>query len=323
MRRRDVIGLLGAAAGWPLTARGQSALPVIGFLAIAASDLRPNNAQAFRNGLSEAGYVEGRNVVLEHRSASGDYGRLAALADELIRQKVSVIIATGVPAAMAVKATGTTIPVIFYMGGDAIGLGLVATLNRPGGNFSGTTILNTELVPKRLELLRELVPAATSFSVLLNPGNRNAESQWRDVQAAARGLKLQLHLLQASNENELDGIFAELARLRVGGLVIGADGLFVTQSEQLGALTARVGMPAIFQMQEIDELRRKHGGGVPSGGHLCRARPQGRKARRSSGAAIHQVRTDHQSQNRQGARYNGSASVARPCRRGDRMTPEF
>ncbi len=152
---------------------------------------------------------------------------------------------------MAVKATGTTIPVIFYMGGDAIGLGLVATLNRPGGNFSGTTVLNTELVPKRLELLRELVPAATSFAVLLNPGNRNAESQWRDVQAAARGLKLQLHLLQASNENELDGIFAELARLRVGGLVIGADGLFVTQSEQLGALTARVGMPAIFQMQEF------------------------------------------------------------------------
>ena len=250
MRRRDVIGLL-AAAAWPLTARGQSALPVIGFLATAVSELRPNNAQAFRQGLSEAGYVEGRNVVLEHRTASGEYSRLAALADDLIRHKVSVIVAAGIPAVMAVRASGTTIPVIFYMGGDAIELGLAATLNRPGGSFSGATAMNTELVPKRLELLRELVPAATSLAVLLNPGNRNAESQWRDLQAAARGLRLQLHLLRVSSENEFDGIFAKLAGLGAGGLVIGADGLFVTHSERLGALTARHGVPAIFQMQEF------------------------------------------------------------------------
>ena len=162
-----------------------------------------------------------------------------------------MIVTGGIPAVMAVKASGTRIPVIFYMGGDAVGLGLVASLNRPGRNFSGATVLNTELVPKRLEMLHELVPAASSFAVLLNPSNRNAEGQWRDLQEAARGRRLQLHRLHASNDHEIDAALASLPRLNTGGLVIGADGMFVAQGERIAALTVRHVVPAIFQLPEF------------------------------------------------------------------------
>jgi putative ABC transport system substrate-binding protein len=193
LQRREFITLLGgAAAAWPLAARAQqAAMPVVGFLATAGADLRVASARAFQLGLRETGFIEGQNVLIEDRAANGRYDRLTAMADELIRKPVSVLVTGGIPATLAAKASGTTISVVFYMGGDPIELGLIHSLSRPGGNFTGVTNLNTELGPKRLELLHGLVPAATSFALLVNPANRNAESQWRDMEAAADALGLQ------------------------------------------------------------------------------------------------------------------------------------
>jgi ABC-type uncharacterized transport system substrate-binding protein len=188
--------------------------------------------------------------VVEYRGGDGRYDRLPGMADELVRRQVSVIVTGGIPATMAVKALGTAIPVVFYMGGDPVELGLVASLNRPGGNFTGATVLNTELVPKRLELLHGLVPAAESFAVLVNPANRNAETQWRNMQMAAHALKLQLHLLRASNEHEFDAVFADVKQLRAGGLVISADGLFVSLAARLAGLSVRHGVPTVFQFSD-------------------------------------------------------------------------
>jgi putative ABC transport system substrate-binding protein len=264
--RRDFMAGLGAAAAWPLAAHGQQpAMPVVGFLATAAPDRRPKTVQAFRLGLKDGGYVEGENVLVEDRDAGGQYDRLPALADEFVRRRVAVIVAGGVPATLATKATGTAIPVVFYMGGNPIQLGLIASLNRPGGNFTGITLLNTELGPKRLELLRGLVPGAASYALLLNPANNNFESQWRDFRAAAQALNVQLHLLRARMESEFDAVFAELPRLRAGGLVIGADGVFVSRSEQLGALSLRHKVPAIFQFADFATA----GGLVSYGGSLA------------------------------------------------------
>lgn len=256
MRRRDFVGRLGALAATSLSCPSlvlaqQHAMPVIGFLATAPADLRVTTRDAFRKGLAETGYVEGQNVLIEDRESEGQYDRLPALADELIRHPVSVLVTGGIPAAMAAKASGTAIPVVFYMGGDPIELGLIGSLNQPGGTITGVTNLNTELGPKRLELLRELVPKATSFALLLNPANRNAESQWRDMQAAAHALKLQLHRLHASNERDFAAAFAAIAQLQAGGLVIGADGVFVSQREQLAALALRHAVPTVFQMPEF------------------------------------------------------------------------
>jgi len=255
MRRRDFVGRLGALAATslccPFPVRAQQPMPVVGFLATAPADLRVTTGEAFRKGLAEAGYIEGQNVLIESRESAGQYDRLPALADELIRHPVSVLVTGGIPAAMAAKASGTAIPVVFYMGGDPIELGLVGSLNRPGGNITGVTNLNTELGPKRLELLHGLVPKATSFALLINPANRNAEPQWRDMQAAAHALKLQLHRLHASNERDFGAVFASIAQLQAGGLVIGADGVFVSQSEQLAALALRHAVPTVFQMLEF------------------------------------------------------------------------
>jgi putative ABC transport system substrate-binding protein len=252
LRRREFIaGLAGSAATWPFAVRAQQPSRVIGFLATTADDPRLKSVQAFRQGLGETGFVDRQNVLIESRGAVGQYDRLPALADELIRRQVSVLVTGGIPATLAVKASATTIPVVFYIGGDPVELGLVASLNRPRGNFTGVTNLNTELVPKRLELLRGLVPAATSFAFLVNPANRNAEGQWREMQAAARTLNVQLHILRASSERDFDEVFASVAQLRAGGLVIGADGVFVNRTEQLAALAVRYAVPAIFQFPEF------------------------------------------------------------------------
>jgi putative ABC transport system substrate-binding protein len=256
MRRREFLGGLTAGAAslvtWPLVARAQRpTLPVIGRLSTATVDQSERSNHAFLQGLGETGHVAGQNVLIEYRGADGRYERLPELANELVRREVSVMVTGGIPATMAAKASGTAIPVVFYMGGDPIELGLVASLNRPGGNFTGATVLNTELVPKRLELLHELVPAAESFAVLVNPANRNAEPQWRDMQAAARALKLQLHLLRAGSEHEFDAVFANAKQLRAGGLVIAADGIFVSLSERLAALSVRHGVPTIFQFPDF------------------------------------------------------------------------
>jgi putative ABC transport system substrate-binding protein len=248
MKRREFITLLGgAAAACPLRARAQQpAMPVIGFIGGDSSGLA-DRLNAFRTGLGETGYVEGRNAAIEYRLAEGKNERLPALMDDLLRLPAIVIAAGGLPAVLAAKATTTTVPIAFYVGVDPVEMGIVASLNRPGGNLTGVTGLSVELVPKRLELLHEMAPTATVVALLVNPTNPNAATQTRQVHAAARTLGLELHVLNASNERDFDAVFARVAGLQAGALVVGADGLFIRHGEQLGALTVRHRVPAIFQ----------------------------------------------------------------------------
>ena len=253
MKRREFITILGGAvAAWPLAARAQQpAIPVIGFLNGASYDLSAYLVRAFRQGLSETGYVEGRNVAIEYRSADGQYDRLPALAADLVRRKVSVIAATGTPTGLPAKAATTTIPIVFVTGSDPVEQGLVASLNRPGGNLTGATTLAVELGQKRLELLHEVVPTATLIGVLVNPTGPNLKAVLRDLQAAARTLGLPIHVLHASTERDFDTVFATLVQLRAGALVIGTDTFFNSQSGKLAALTVRHAVPAIYQYREF------------------------------------------------------------------------
>src|SRR5262245_41717650 len=250
MKRREFIALLGgAAAACPLAARAQQpTMPVIGFLNGSSAREYGHVAAAFGQGLSDTGYVEGRNVLVEYRWAEDHYDRLPTLAADLVRRQVSVITANTQAAPVAQAATAT-IPVVFLTAGDPVRDGLVASLNRPGGNLTGVGILAVELGPKRLELLRELVPTATVIALLINPTTPTAEIQSRNMQAAARNLGLQLHMLHASTEHDFDTAFASLAQLRAGGLVIGADAFFVSRSDQLAALALRHAVPAIYQFR--------------------------------------------------------------------------
>jgi putative tryptophan/tyrosine transport system substrate-binding protein len=250
IRRREFIALFGGAAAWPLAARAQqSAMPVIGFL----GDITPDRYAAFRQGLGETGYVEGRNVAIEHRRAEGHYDRLPALAADLVRRQVTVIAAVdGTPAALAAKAATTTLPIVFAVWVDPVEFGLVASLNQPGGNLTGITSLNVEVEPKRLELLHELVPTATSIALLVNPTSLTlAETQSKNLQAAARTLGVQLHVLHASTERDFETVFATLVQLRVGALVIGGDVFFNNRTEQLAALSVRHAVPTIFQYRQF------------------------------------------------------------------------
>ena len=253
MQRRKYIALLGGAAAWPFAARAQQpALPVIGFLSSASPDLYANRLRAFRQGLKEAGYVEGQNVAIEYRWAESQNDRLPALAAELVQRHVDVIAAAGgTPSAVAAKAATTTIPVVFGVAVDPVKIGLVASLNRPGGNLTGITNLNVEVGPKRLELLRELIPTATIIAVLVNPTSPIAEPFSRSMQAAARTLGQQVHVLQASAEQDFDRVFADLVRLRAGALVICPDVFFNTKIEQLAVLSLRHAVPEIFQYREF------------------------------------------------------------------------
>jgi putative ABC transport system substrate-binding protein len=231
----------------------QRAIPVIGFLGAESPDPWASRTRAFHQGLSETGYVEGRNVVIEYRWAAGQNDRLPALAADLVRRRVSVIVTpASTPAALAAKAATTTVPIVFYVGGDPVELGLVASLNRPGANLTGVTTLASEVGPKRLELLRELLPTATMIAVLVNPTSPALTERFvRDLQAAAPSFGLQLHILQASTERELDTAFATLAQLRAGGLVIANDSFFSARFEQLAALASRHALPTIFQFREF------------------------------------------------------------------------
>jgi ABC-type uncharacterized transport system substrate-binding protein len=252
MRRREFITLVGgAAAAWPRAVQAQqSAMPVVGFLNSRARGEDTRLLAAFHQGLKEAGYVEGQNVAIEYRFAEGQNDRLPAMADDLVRRQVAVIAANG-PAVVAAKAATTTIPIVFSVGLDPIELGLVASLNQPGGNLTGVTALFDEVGPKRLELLHELVPAATIVGLLLNATYPSAEKQSRELQAAARTIGVQLRVLHASSERDFDTVFATLAQMRAGALVIGNDPFFNSRSEQLAALSVRYAMPTIFQNREF------------------------------------------------------------------------
>jgi putative ABC transport system substrate-binding protein len=257
-RRELLVAVGGAAAAWPLTARAQQpAMPVIGFLSSYASSdpFAQRFLAAFHQGLKQTGYVENQNVAIEYRWAGSEYERLTALAAELARRPVNVI-ATGSAslAVLAAKTATRTIPIVFLMGGDPVKLGLVASLNRPGGNLTGITTLNTEITPKRIEVLRELVPMTTIMAVLVNPTNNptNVEIELRQAEAAANSLGLQtIHILQASTEPDLDGVFSTLIQQRAGGLVITADTLFSGKSAQLAALASRHSMPTISPYREF------------------------------------------------------------------------
>jgi putative ABC transport system substrate-binding protein len=249
MRRREFITLLGgAAATWPLAARAQQpAMPVVGFLNPESLEGYRPMATAFRQGLEETGYVEGQNVAIEYRWAAGQSDRLPAMAADLVRRQVTVIAATTTPAALAAKAATTVIPIVFETSGDPVGLGLVPSLSRPGSNITGVTQLATGLVSKQLEVLREMLPTARVIALLVNPANPAvADVQKRGALSAARTLGLELHVLNASTETDFDGIFAQLIELRASGLVICADPLFSSRSEQLGELTARRDVPAVY-----------------------------------------------------------------------------
>jgi putative ABC transport system substrate-binding protein len=251
MRRRDFITLVGGVAALPLGARAQQpAMPVIGFLGSQSPDVFAIRLRAFRQGLKEAGYVEGQNVEVAYRWAEGQNNRLSVLAAELVHRQVAVIVAAGgTPSAVAAKAATATIPIVFEVGVDPVEVGLVASLNRPGGNLTGVTNLIVEVEPKRLELLHELLPTATIIAVLENTTSPTiAEASVRRLQAAARALGLQLHVLHASTDRDFDTVFATLVQLRAGALVIGPDQFFIpARTEQLAALTVRHALPAIAQ----------------------------------------------------------------------------
>ena len=257
MKRRHFITLLGGAATWPLTARAQQQpMPVVGFLNSASLDTFPRQLVAFRQGLKEAGYVEGENLAIEYRWAEGQFDRLPALAGELVRRRVAVIAATGgTPSALAAKAATTTIPIVFSVGDDPAKLGLVASLARPGGNATGTNFFVYELGAKRLALLRELVPAAARVAVLANPANAAlTETMLTDVEAAARDISLQMQIVNASTSREIDAAFAGLARERIDVVFVLPDSFFFSRRVQLAQLAARHAVPATYPVRDFAEV---------------------------------------------------------------------
>ena len=255
MRRRQFLTLLGGtAAAWPLAARAQQKrpMPVVGFLHSASRDAFAQQiVTGFQRGLAEAGYVDGQNVTIEYRWAESKYDRLPALAGELARREVAVIVANG-PSAPVAKLTTATIPIVFATGDDPVQLGLVASLNRPGGNVTGVTTLALELGPKRLELLHECLPTVGTIALLVNPSNRvRSENLSRDLQAAAHAIGVQTHMLHANTESDIDTAFATIVQLRAGGLLIGTDPFFNSRIEQLGKLALRQAVPAIYQYRDF------------------------------------------------------------------------
>jgi putative tryptophan/tyrosine transport system substrate-binding protein len=253
MRRREFIALVGGAAvSVPLAARAQQpSMPVIGFLNGGSPDGYAPMLGAFLQGLKEAGYVEGQNVAIEYRWANAEYDRLASLAADLVRRQVSVIAATSTPANLVAKASTDTIPIVFTAGNDPVQMGLVASLNRPGRNVTGATQLTGEVVPKRVELAHELTPSATIIGFLVNPRNSNADADTKAAQAAAVTLGLQLKVLHASTEAELDNVFTAFGQMRAGALAIDGDALFNSHTELLAALAIRHLVPALYESHQF------------------------------------------------------------------------
>jgi putative tryptophan/tyrosine transport system substrate-binding protein len=253
MQRRKFITLLGSAAvGWPLAARAQTGKPpVIGFLHSGSLEPRRSQVAAFHRGLNEAGFVEGQNLTIEYRWAQDKYERLPALAADLIQLQVAVIVAGAEPAAHVAKEATSTIPILFTSGGDPVRLGLVASLNRPGGNVTGVTLFGLALVGKRLELLRELVPSAAVIGALVNPNGPDADTQTSELQAAAQTLGQKIHVVTASNVRDFDGAFAIINQMGAGALLVAADPLFTNERNRLVMLASRHALPAAYSYREF------------------------------------------------------------------------
>jgi putative ABC transport system substrate-binding protein len=253
MRRREFIKVLGGAAAWPLAARAQQAMPVIGFLNAASPASYAGPLSAFFKGLGESGYTDGQNVTIQYRWAEGHNDRLPAMAADLVRSQVAVIAATSTPAALAAKAATSTVPIVFETGADPIKLGLVTSLNRPGGNVTGSASLAQEIMAaKGLELLHELIPAGRVMGLLVNPDDPGAaEPQEREVLRVARTLGLDVHVLNAGAERDLEAVFAKLAELRASGLMISGDVFFASHTEQLAALAVRHAIPAVYTRRDF------------------------------------------------------------------------
>jgi putative tryptophan/tyrosine transport system substrate-binding protein len=262
--RRKFLATLGGVAAWPLAARAQQpTMPVIGFLSSGQPQVFAHMIDAFRQGLNETGYVVGQNVAFEHRAAGSDYDRFRAMADDLVRRQVAVIFATGgTAAALAARTATSTIPIVFYVGGDPVQQGLVASLGRPGGNLTGFGWLGVALAAKRLELLRELLPNGATIGMLVNPASPDSDFEMRDIQDAARILGRQIHILTASSDADFDGVFATLVKQQVGALIVAADAYFSGRRGRIVALAARHGVPAIYDRREFPDA-----GGLISYGH--------------------------------------------------------
>ena len=254
MRRREFITLIGGAAAWPLAARAQQpAMPVIGYLDASSPGASASRAVIFRRGLAESGYIEGRNVTIDYRWAEGQYDRLPEMAAELVRRQVAVIVATPIPAAVAAKAATATIPIVFFVAGDPVKLGLVTGLARPGGNATGFNNFNAELGTKHLGLLRELLPTATRIGLMVNPTNPTVEGLTKDVTAAALTIGMQIEVVRASSSNEIEASFATLVRNRVDALVVGADSFLFSRRLQLATWATRHAIPTVMTGREFAE----------------------------------------------------------------------
>ena len=255
MRRRDFIAGLGSATIWSFSARAeQSAMPVVGFLSARSPAEAASVVAAFRQGLSETGYFEGKNVTIEYRWAEGHYDRLPALAEELVRRGVAAIAATGgEPSPVAAKAATATLPIVFTVGSDPVEMGLVASLSRPGGNLTGTTIMGVDLGPKRLDLVRQLVTKALRIAILANPTFPMASAEVREVEDAARRLAIEVNVRNATTESEIDEAFADLAQHRPDALIIGTDPFLLGQRDQLARLAARDAIPTVYFLREFVE----------------------------------------------------------------------
>jgi putative tryptophan/tyrosine transport system substrate-binding protein len=252
MRRREFIAGIGGVVAWPVVARAQQpAVPVIGFLHPQSADDSKNVIVAFLQGLKESGYVEGQNVAVEYRYAENQYDRLPALTADLVRRRVAVIVAAGATAAVPAKAVTTTIPIVFAAGGDPVALGLVASLNQPGANVTGNANFAGELAPKRLQLLRELIPNAAMFGYLADPASPTTQFIITDLQAAARTLGLELVVVYARTDSDLETAFATFSQQRVGAVLVGTSILYLRRREQIAALAARHALPAMFQYRDF------------------------------------------------------------------------
>jgi putative tryptophan/tyrosine transport system substrate-binding protein len=294
MRRREFIaGVGGAAAAWPVVARAQQSMPAVGYLSV--GEPVPDQIEALRKGLSEQGYFEGRDFVFVSR-ATEDYNQLPALADELVARRVAVIfVFSNLNAAQAAKAATSTIPIVLTLGADPVVSGLVASLNRPGGNVTGVTFLAAEMEPKRLQLLRELVPQASTIAYLVNPANPVTQLNTRNIQSAARSVGQCLVVLTASTPAEIEAAFATLARERVGGLLVEGDSFFVVRRSQLIVLAVRYAIPAVYFDPEfaraggLMSYTDDRGESFRQAGLYVGRYPQGRKACRPSGCTADQV----------------------------------